>query len=762
MNPRVTRWVGKAGLVVVSSVALATAALAASAPANAARSTANPYSPSYQHPYRHGAVPTREQQAKIEAYDALHPAIHPNSTNNLNFGGGIDGIGVTIGAPKVYLIFWGNGWGTQSTDANGNLTFSADSAGAAPRLQMMFKGLGTGGELWSGIPTQYCEGVATGTQICGTAGTHIGYPTGGNLAGVWYDNSAVSTSTNGHQIAVEAIAAASHFGNTTAALNRSAQYVVLSPTGYHPDGFNNPLQWCAWHDWNGDTTLTGGSATSTVGDIAFTNMPYVLDAGTSCGQNFVNASGPLDGYTMVEGHEYMETITDQNPAGGYTDSTGAENGDKCAWVAPTAQGGAANVAMGNGSYAEQGGWSNDSVGGTGQCEISHAIVTGGGAGSPTVTNPGTQTGTVGVATSLTVTATGGTTPYTWSATGLPAGLSIASGTGVISGTPTTSTTYSVTVTATDAAAKTGSATFSWTINPAGGGSGITNGGFETGTFSGWTTSGASVTIASSGAHSGTYAGLAGAATPTNGDSNIVQTFTVPAGFSSLSFWYNMTCPDSITYDWATATLVDNSTATTTTPLPKICTTGGWTQVASSVVAGHSYTLTLTSHDDNYATDPSRTLFDDITLTAPVSNPIVNGGFETGSFSGWTTSGVAPTLVSTGAHSGTYAARAGSTAASNGDSNVAQTFTAPGGTLSFWYDVICPDTVTYDWATATLKDNTTNVTTTILAKTCVANSGWTKVSAALTAGHSYTLTLTSHDDNYATDPTYTLFDDVSVG
>jgi hypothetical protein len=30
-----------------------------------------------------------------------------------------------------------------------------------------------------------------------------------------------------------------------------------------------------------------------------------------------------------------------------------------------------------------------------------------------------------------------------------------------------------------------------------------------------------------------------------------------------------------------------------------------------------------------------------------------------------------------------------------------------------------------------------------------------------AGHSYTLTLISHDDNYSADPTYTLYDDVSV-
>ncbi len=77
------------------------------------------------------------------------------------------------------------------------------------------------------------------------------------------------------------------------------------------------------------------------------------------------------------------------------------------------------------------------------------------------------------------------------------------------------------------------------------------------------------------------------------------------------------------------------------------------------------------------------------------------------------------------------------------------------------DVACPDTVTYDWATATLKDNTAGTTTTPLAKTCVSNSGWQQVTVTITAGHSYTLTLTSHDDNYPGDPTYTHFDDVAT-
>jgi len=60
----------------------------------------------------------------------------------------------------------------------------------------------------------------------------------------------------------------------------------------------------------------------------------------------------------------------------------------------------------------------------------------------------------------------------------------------------------------------------------------------------------------------------------------------------------------------------------------------------------------------------------------------------------------------------------------------------------------------------LKDNTSGTTTTVLAETCVSSSGWRQVTKAVTAGHSYTLTLTSKDDNYAGDATYTEYDDVT--
>ena len=87
----------------------------------------------------------------------------------------------------------------------------------------------------------------------------------------------------------------------------------------------------------------------------------------------------------------------------------------------------------------------------------------------TVTNPGSQSGTVGTAISpvqihATDSASGQT--LTYSATGLPSGLSISSS-GLISGTPTASGSFNVTITARDATGAAGSVSFTWTI---GGGS----------------------------------------------------------------------------------------------------------------------------------------------------------------------------------------------------------------------------------------------------------------------------------------------------
>ena len=80
---------------------------------------------------------------------------------------------------------------------------------------------------------------------------------------------------------------------------------------------------------------------------------------------------------------------------------------------------------------------------------------------------GNQASRVGTIVNLTLQGVDGTAPYTWSAAGLPPGLSLNPSTGVISGLPNTVGTFGVTITGRDA--KPGSApgvySFSWTINP---------------------------------------------------------------------------------------------------------------------------------------------------------------------------------------------------------------------------------------------------------------------------------------------------------
>jgi O-glycosyl hydrolase len=89
----------------------------------------------------------------------------------------------------------------------------------------------------------------------------------------------------------------------------------------------------------------------------------------------------------------------------------------------------------------------------------------------TVTSPGSQTGTVGTPVSVQVQASDSASgqTLTYSAVDLPAGLSINSATGLISGTPTTAGTSSVMVTATDGTGASGSATFNWAVSGGGGG-----------------------------------------------------------------------------------------------------------------------------------------------------------------------------------------------------------------------------------------------------------------------------------------------------
>jgi hypothetical protein len=286
----------------------------------------------------------------------VHPTVEaarqarrtPASTaNNLYYHGGTsDGAAGTIGvetAPKVYLVFWGSQW------------INNDPSGEAAILENFLSGVG--GSSWLNTVTQYCQGVASGTYFCNGAGQAAGNQTG-LFAGYWYDN---GTSAPSHprqsQLAGEAVRAAGHFGNTSAGSNASVQYVIATAHGYSSRGFGS--QYCAYHS----------STSSTDGDVAYTNLPYITDAGASCGANF-NGLGPDAGITIVEGHEFGETISDQFPSSGWLDSGGSEIGDKCAWIS-SGQGASADVRLTTGTFPVQSLWSNAFNSDAGGCVLSY-------------------------------------------------------------------------------------------------------------------------------------------------------------------------------------------------------------------------------------------------------------------------------------------------------------------------------------------------------------------------------------------------------
>ena len=278
----------------------------------------------------------------VAAERAARGSARPTKSKELSYHGGTGGIGVET-APKVYLVLWGSQW-------NNN-----DPSGESAILQSFLGDVG--GTSWLNSVSQYCQGVASGTVFCGTSGTHAGNPKG-IFAGVWSDNAAAApTRPSQSQLAAEAVNAAAHFGNTTASSNASVQYVIATATGNNSSGFGT--QYCAYHS----------STSSSYGNVAYTNLPYITDAGASCGANF-NGLGANAGITIVEGHELAETVTDQFPSSGWLDGNGAENGDKCAWIS-SGQGATASVSLNGSSFPVQSLWSNAFNSNSGGCVQSY-------------------------------------------------------------------------------------------------------------------------------------------------------------------------------------------------------------------------------------------------------------------------------------------------------------------------------------------------------------------------------------------------------
>ncbi|MBV6696800.1 putative Ig domain-containing protein [Kitasatospora aureofaciens] len=214
-----------------------------------------------------------------------------------------------------------------------------------------------------------------------------------------------------------------------------------------------------------------------------------------------------------------------------------------------------------------------------------AFTSGGSTGgnTVTVTNPGSQTTAQGSAVSLQIKASdsGSGQTLTYRATGLPAGLSVNSSTGLITGTASTAGTSTVTVTATDGTGAAGSTTFSWTVTGSGGGCTaaqlLGNPGFETGTATPWTaTAGVIDNSSSEPAHSGSWKAWLDGYGTTHTDT-LSQSVTIPAGCkATLSFYLH----------------IDTAETSTTNAYDKLTVQAGSTTLAtfSNLNAGAGYTL----------------------------------------------------------------------------------------------------------------------------------------------------------------------------
>ncbi|MGI8987953.1 MAG: S8 family serine peptidase [Bryobacteraceae bacterium] len=237
---------------------------------------------------------------------------------------------------------------------------------------------------------------------------------------------------DGHQIHVFYAKNIAGGANTvTAAFSAANNHPWLAIYEYSGLSATAPLDRTAHAQGSGSSPSSGAtSATASANELIFSGLgvPYSSGVGVSAG----------GGYTM------QQQDTNTSPAANE-----------------------AAVVSASGSYA--GTFSLNS--GTNWCAVIATFVgSGGSVAQPSVTTNALPAGTQNAPYSATLAATGGTAPYTWSlaAGSLPSGLTLAPGTGAISGTPIASGTSSFTVQVSDANSQTAQKPLSIAINPAGG------------------------------------------------------------------------------------------------------------------------------------------------------------------------------------------------------------------------------------------------------------------------------------------------------
>jgi hypothetical protein len=228
----------------------------------------------------------------------------PSGSVNMTFHGG-----TVLPTAKVRAIFWGSPWGT-------NTTFTADKITGLDNFFGHF-----GGSNFAGTNTEYS---GTNGQVT-KAMTYLGHTV---------DASAPPTRA---LTVSQAVAEACKITNN-APDAAGVYFLYTSTTAGH-------VNYCAWHSW-------GNCSNGAPVQVAY--MPNIDGIG-GCDPGSPSSLGHSQGLAAlanVTAHELSEAITDPR-GGGWYDSSGGENGDKCAWVFPSI------VTLGSGSsWQAQGNWSN--------------------------------------------------------------------------------------------------------------------------------------------------------------------------------------------------------------------------------------------------------------------------------------------------------------------------------------------------------------------------------------------------------------------
>ena len=216
--------------------------------------------------------------------------------------------GIILVTNKTQAIFWGTQW-TSASFAGDKIT----------GLDSFFSGFG--GSNYAGTTTEY---TGTNGQVTRTS-SYLGHVIDATAA----PSKAPSVSS--------AVAEACKVTNNNPDPN--ALYLLYTATGA------GHVSYCAWHSY-------GSCSNGAPVQVAY--MPNI-DGLAGCDPVDTYGTGHSQGLAAVANvtaHELAETITDPRN-GGWYDSGGAENGDKCAWTFAGA------VTLSNGSkWKLQQEWSN--------------------------------------------------------------------------------------------------------------------------------------------------------------------------------------------------------------------------------------------------------------------------------------------------------------------------------------------------------------------------------------------------------------------